>query len=206
MYPFHFVCYRGHMEEPICACGCGKSIPWKPHHKYSPPRYIHGHNKPRKVTPKPEDTPSGTCECGCGEKTELAKITVVARRHFKGYPLPYRRGHSKTKKGSEHHLWKGGRWKHKSGYIYVSAPDHPNSNRDGYVLEHRLVAEQKVGRILDSQTEHVHHINGIRDDNRPENLEILSPSEHATAHPGNRVYDSEVMSRIGKLGATARWG
>lgn len=51
----------------------------------------------------------------------------------------------------------------------------------GYVGEHRLVMSELLGRMLD-ETEHVHHRNENRSDNRPENLVILSPSEHAHRH------------------------
>lgn len=49
------------------------------------------------------------------------------------------------------------------------------------VLEHRLVMERILGRPL-RRDEHVHHRNGDCFDNRPENLEVLSPKEHMAAH------------------------
>lgn len=69
--------------------------------------------------------------------------------------------------------WKGGRTKHSSGYIQVHAPDHPRARgkRTPYVLEHILVMETVLGRYLEPD-ERVHHKNGRRDDNEPENLEL----------------------------------
>src|SRR6266702_51973 len=67
--------------------------------------------------------------------------------------------------------WKGGRTIHKAGYVMVRVPDHPRAKRSPYVFEHVLVAEQLLGRYLESG-ESVHHRNGVRDDNRAENLEL----------------------------------
>lgn len=64
------------------------------------------------------------------------------------------------------------------GYVRVYCPSHPKANTWGYVYEHRLVAEGMIGRYL-AKNEHVHHINGKRWDNRPENLEVLNASDHA---------------------------
>jgi len=64
------------------------------------------------------------------------------------------------------------------GYILVWEPEHPRSYRNGWVLEHRLVMERLLGRLLETN-EHVHHINGKKWDNRPENLAVLGHSEHA---------------------------
>lgn len=63
------------------------------------------------------------------------------------------------------------------GYVRVYCPMHPHANTWGYVYEHRLIMEGILGRVL-SQGEHVHHKNGKRWDNRPENLEVLTASEH----------------------------
>jgi hypothetical protein len=77
--------------------------------------------------------------------------------------------------GSQHPNWKGGRWKHSSGYIGISIK--------GFVmLEHRYIMEQHIGRKL-APEERVHHVNGIKDDNRVENLILLpSESEHQKYH------------------------
>ena len=64
------------------------------------------------------------------------------------------------------------------GYVRVYCPMHPDANTWGYVYEHRLIMEGILGRHL-KREEHVHHKNGKRWDNRPENLEVLSASEHA---------------------------
>jgi len=71
----------------------------------------------------------------------------------------------------------GSKYKRPDGYIAVYYPKNPDATAQGLMLEHRLVAEQKYGRRI-LKTEQVHHLNHIRDDNRPENLEVISPSDH----------------------------
>lgn len=63
------------------------------------------------------------------------------------------------------------------GYKLIMAQWHPNSSRYGYVLEHRLIMENKLGRYL-LPNEVVHHINNIKLDNREENLELLEKNAH----------------------------
>lgn len=85
--------------------------------------------------------------------------------------------------GEKHAGWKGGRVVDKNGYILLYCPDHPNVWKMGrkkspYILEHRLIMERHLGRLLE-RNEVVHHINGVNDDNRIENLQLFqSNSEH----------------------------
>ena len=71
-----------------------------------------------------------------------------------------------------------------NGYVLVHLPAHPCANSGGNVLEHRLVMEKHLGRLL-AADETVHHINGKRNDNRVDNLELWV-SFHP---PGQRVPD-----------------
>ena len=63
------------------------------------------------------------------------------------------------------------------GYILLRLPEHPMADRSGYVLEHRKVIADLLGRPL-TTSEIVHHRNGIKDDNRPENLELMAKVDH----------------------------
>lgn len=77
-----------------------------------------------------------------------------------------------------------GRSVHPSGYVSLYRPGHPQASQRGYVAEHRLVMEEVLGRYL-TEDESVHHKNGVRDDNRLENLELWSTSQPY----GQRVED-----------------
>lgn len=69
----------------------------------------------------------------------------------------------------------------KHGYVLLKHPAHPQANRHGYVREHRLVMEQTLGRFL-TRLEVVHHLDGNRGNNAPENLELFaSNADHLRA-------------------------
>jgi hypothetical protein len=86
--------------------------------------------------------------------------------------------------GQHHPRWRGG-FTYRKGYKRLYLPKHPSATKGGLISEHRLIMENYLGRTLEND-EIVHHINGIRDDNRIENLEIMSPGEHSTLHNLNR--------------------
>ncbi len=69
--------------------------------------------------------------------------------------------------------WKGGKVKTGLGYVQIHNPTHPYAQSKGYVYEHRLVMENHIGRYLKPE-EIIHHVNGIVDDNRIENLMLFA--------------------------------
>lgn len=89
-------------------------------------------------------------------------------------------------RGEKHANWTGGR-RVQAGYVYVLIQkDDPFACMRtviGYVAEHRLVMARTLGRPLTS-TEQVHHINGVKSDNRPENLEL-----HHGPHGNGGTYE-----------------
>src|SRR3990167_9860117 len=96
---------------------------------------------------------------------------IVKREHIQSQRVGPR-------SGSGHPDWKGGRIIDRNGYVLLYCPDHPHKRKMGkragrYVLEHRLVMEKHLGRLLDRK-EVVHHKNGVNDDNRIDNLELFS--------------------------------
>lgn len=110
---------------------------------------------------------------------------------FTGYCIRHRPYQFRANKSGS---WQGGRTHHGFGYVWlhlanlspedyelaqemIDEPAHP------YILEHRLVMAKHLGRPLLSD-EWVHHKNRIPDDNRIENLEICTPSEHGRLYAG----------------------
>lgn len=110
----------------------------------------------------------------------------------KGKPTTFSNGgnlkwNAGFKEREKNPMWKGGRWVNKEGYIWIYTPKHPYCTTEGYVKEHRLVMEKHIGRYL-KRKEYIHHINGVKNDNCIENLQIMSPSEHAIHHWADRRF------------------
>jgi hypothetical protein len=77
--------------------------------------------------------------------------------------------------------WKVEKIVSKGDYNYAVVKGHPKANKLGYILEHRVVMENHLGRLLNSD-EVVHHINHDRKDNRVENLEVMTAKQHQLLH------------------------
>ena len=99
--------------------------------------------------------------------------------------------------GDKNPKWKGGKTYNYSGYVYVLDKDNPEANEKGYIFEHRKVMREHIGRELEKH-EVVHHINGIRDDNRIENLELLSRGEHTAFHHTGATHSDETKMKMSK--------
>lgn len=117
-----------------------------------------------------------TCPECSGKKDRRSKMCQ---------PCRFKLNHPRKGTGKNWH-------KHSTGYII--------KNTNGTTIyQHRYIMEEYLGRKL-KQSEHVHHKNHDRSDNRIENLEVISASNHAKKHFEPRKYE---MSRLGHL---ARWG
>ena len=78
-------------------------------------------------------------------------------------------------------MWNNWKTIKKGDYLYAKIPEHPNANKNGYVLEHRVVMENKLGRLL-FENEQVHHIDKNRHNNKPDNLEVMLEGKHQRFH------------------------
>ena len=112
----------------------------------------------RALSPKGEK-PRWLCQCDCGTKK-------VIRAHNLRVGTVRSCGCLQRRGLEQHPSWKGGRRVNDQGYVVLTLGGGQKPR-----LEHRVVMERVLGRPL-LKTENVHHKNGIRTDNRPENLEI----------------------------------
>lgn len=122
-----------------------------------------------------QHTPNRTC-LTCG-KTFHAFPSHIARGEGRYCSLSCS---AKARTGPQHGSWKGGQTII-NGYVFVYAPGHHLATTRGYAPEHRLVMERIIGRPLLPE-EVVHHIDRNRLNNLPDNLQLMSQSEHAAMH------------------------
>ena len=120
------------------------------------------------------------CEVEGCDKEHYAKgycLSHYSRNRRNGDPLAVTRWASGDRTGSakwqERKMKPGHRQRNGEGYMYVFQPDSVMANNKGFVLEHRMVLATHLGRPL-LPDESVHHVNGVKDDNRVENLELWS--------------------------------
>jgi hypothetical protein len=138
------------------------------------------------------------CSDGSGLVYGMLKLLGVPLRNLEeAQRLRVAKGRGTGENASN---WKGGRTKHSLGYMFVRRPDHPNAASNGYVPEHRLVMEEQLGRYL-NRDEVVHHIDGDKTNNSPDNLVVMVRSKHKLTHKeiNTRLYVLE--SRVRELEA-----
>lgn len=100
--------------------------------------------------------------------------------------------------GDRNPNWTGGRSIDPiDGYVRLHMPNHPMASPNGYVREHRLVVANHLGRMLDP-SELIHHVNGVRTDNRIENLQIVTHAEHMRIEQTGRKRSDETRAKMSK--------
>ncbi len=120
--------------------------------------------------------------CTLKYKKVYSKLCVNCGKEFLARTKSARFCHRKCSTGLFHPNWKGGRnINPHTGYVMIYQKGHPNANKINQVKEHRLVMERFLGRYL-TDREVVHHNNGIKTDNRVENLTMFSNGGRHTAY------------------------
>lgn len=99
----------------------------------------------------------------------------------KSFTKEHKRKIGEARTGEKNPNWKGGQATDDQGYIRVLIRDHPRANGRGYVRRSHLAAEKTLGRYL-FPNEITHHKNEIRDDDRPENIEVMTRGKHTSLH------------------------
>lgn len=141
------------------------------------------------------------CEI-CGEYFRTKKSHIIRRKTCskecdgvrKSKMYKGERNPNYGNRGELNPLYKGA-FINQYGYRVLHKPQHPNANKDGYILEHRYVASNKIGRPL-KDDEIVHHIDGNRLNNNPSNLQIMDRSEHSKLH--NKDYEI-IRDKLGRI-------
>jgi len=114
--------------------------------------------------------------------------TLLTKERAVGYNTRFKKGKNI---GADNPNYKGGKNIAKNGYVRILIP-----GTGSYKLEHRLIMEKYLGRML-KRTEQIHHKNGIKTDNRLDNLEIMDIKDHSRLETTKRWKDKNKLFRKG---------
>lgn len=143
----------------------------------------------RPLTPVKKRSVVKKCRVDGCERSAVAKgLCSPHRKREINYGDPLGRA-PKKKRVTARGNGPGKKRHNEQGYIVMHWPEHPNARKDGRVCEHTIVMADFLGRPL-GEFENVHHKNGIRDDNRLENLELWTKVQP----PGRRVRDAIIYA------------
>ena len=137
------------------------------------------------------------------ENFHVHKEKISACLHFLGIVrnpserliFQYQRGRKPTRLRREQHwAWRGGRIQGSNGHILIHMPDYHRAGKNGYVFEHIVVWEKFHNKKL-LKGWVIHHLNGIKTDNRPRNLVALSSQKHflVLEAKAKRIQELEAM-------------
>lgn len=127
----------------------------------------------------------------CGKEFKLSTaVRSLIRKGKRKHVFCSQECDKAFKRGKNNPAWRGGKKIGKGGYVYIHVPEHPFATTGGYVLEHRLVMERHIDRLLMPE-EIVHHKNGKTKDNRIGNLALMCQPEHSEIHSKERIRDRE---------------
>lgn len=108
-----------------------------------------------------------------------------------------------SRSGGEGALPRGVHFHKKDGYLYEYCPEHPRAMAMGYVAQHILVFERETGIRIPPNCV-VHHLNGIRDDNRIENLCMMERGAHVRFHHKGATRSEEARKHISEAAKARR--
>lgn len=115
------------------------------------------------------------------DKTPYAIYKKAYKLGMRKSPEVEWQNRSNARKGEKSSSWNGGIKKTAKGYRMVLRPGHHRADRNGYVMEHILVFEQATGIIVPDNC-CIHHLNGVKSDNRIENLCMMTRNAHTVFH------------------------
>ncbi len=136
------------------------------------------------------------CRCDCGTKSLVLQNNLPSGKSKSCGCLNREASRERglKRQGEKNPRWKGGRILNTKEYIRIHCPEHPSSDSNGYILEHRAVAERVLGRRLRGN-ECVHHVDEDRTNNANNNLVVCDWGLHQTIHKKTRRLQNEQFAR-----------